>query len=306
MKSVTSRGPGTRRRGCAAAGFLIAVVLVIAGLWVWSVHQKIRRWETRPGLADAPGEFFLAGERTLHVRLLGEENGGREPCLLVHGFDLLGGAQWDAVARDLSRDRRVLVPDLLGFGYSERVREPVPEYSHAGQARLLAQLLDGLGVRRVDVVGTSYGGGVAAQLALDFPGLVRRLVILDGQVYELGGGIFQAMGRLPLGVGAALTWKMLVSPHAASPVSRIQGTTGALQAFNRAPADARVPQDLPLLQQPVLVLWGETDRLFPPEQARRLQEDLPDARLEFVRGAGHSPHRETPEAVCTRVRAFLD
>jgi pimeloyl-ACP methyl ester carboxylesterase len=104
------------------------------------------------------------------------------------------------------------VPDLLGFGHSQRVELPAHEYSHAGQAALLAQLVQELGLKSVDAAGSSYGGGVAAQLALDFPGMVRRLVIVDGQVYELGGGLFQAMGRLPWGIGSALTRKALVFP----------------------------------------------------------------------------------------------
>jgi len=270
MRSFTHRALRVLRQGRRAACLLAAGLSVTAGLWVWNAHQMIRLWETRPERADAPGDFIRVGKHVLHVRVLGEENVGQEPCLLIHGFDLRGGAQWGPVARELSRDRRVLLPDLLGFGHSERVQVPVSTYSHAGQARLLAHLLDGLGVQRADVVGSSYGGGVAAQLALDYPGLVRRLVILGGQVYELGGGIFQGMGRLPLGVGAALTWKMLVSPHAASPVSRIRGTTGALQALNRTAVDTRLPQDLPLLQHPVILIWGENDRLFPTAQAKRL------------------------------------
>jgi pimeloyl-ACP methyl ester carboxylesterase len=198
------------------------------------------------------------------------------------------------------------VPDLLGFGHSQRVELPAHEYSHAGQAALLAQLVQELGLKSVDVAGSSYGGGVAAQLALDFPDIVRRLVIVDGQVYELGGGLFQAMGRLPWGIGSALTRKALVSPFADEPFARIRGTTAALQALNRVAIDARIPEDLHELRLPVLLVWGEKDRLFPLAQARRLLRTLPNATLEIIPRAGHSPQEERPDEVAARIRAAVD
>src|SRR4030095_7695463 len=84
---------------------------------------------------------------------------------------------WSKVFLDLAAAGfRVIAPDMLGYGYSGKPRNG--EYTIGGQAHLVTRLLDKLGIRRATIVGSSYGGAVAATCALDYPAHVEKLVLV--------------------------------------------------------------------------------------------------------------------------------
>ncbi|HTU01936.1 MAG TPA: alpha/beta hydrolase, partial [Candidatus Sulfotelmatobacter sp.] len=101
---------------------------------------------------------------------------GKGPVLLlVHG--MAGSSMtWRHVMPALAKQFTVLAPDLLGQGQSDK---PRGEYSLGAHANMLRDLLDALGHKRVTVVGQSLGGGVAMQLAYQFPERCERLVLVD-------------------------------------------------------------------------------------------------------------------------------
>jgi len=107
----------------------------------------------------------------VHVRTLGQ---GGTPLLLLH-MSPLSGAMWDAVAPRLARDRRLIIPDRIGFGDSDRLREPIafPEYALA-----TLDVLDALGVDAVDVLGIHTGACEAIELASVHPQRVRRIAVV--------------------------------------------------------------------------------------------------------------------------------
>jgi haloacetate dehalogenase len=114
----------------------------------------------------------------LHVRLGGPEDG--EPLLLVHGYPETG-AMWHLVAPALAETRRVVVPDLRGYGASAR---PASDATHAAYSKRataadLAGLMATLGHAAYDVVGHDRGARVTHRMALDHPSAVRRAAVLD-------------------------------------------------------------------------------------------------------------------------------
>ena len=120
-------------------------------------------------------DVVVDGRRTC-VADLGEG----PPLLLLHG---LGGSlyDWRHLLQPLSKKHRVIAPDLLGAGESE-----IPEsedYSLPAQARRLRGLLDHLGVGRADLIGSSYGGGIALRFAQDWPERTGRLVLINSICY---------------------------------------------------------------------------------------------------------------------------
>lgn len=309
------------------AGIVLAVlVAALAGWVVWVNLVSIPGAETLDREEAAPADLVEVDGRSVHLHLDGPESG--EPILLVHGFGVLGGRTWEALVPELvEAGRRVIVPDLLPYGYSERIDEPGDWYTHRGQAATLAGLLDALGFDRADVMGFSYGGGVAAQLAIDRPDLVDELVIQDGQVYDLGGGFFGWLGTLPLGVGRALSYTALGASSTADRglslecgsggscpteqtlearrrAASVEDTTDALVAFARTGVNASIPQQLP--EMPTLVIWGSEDSIIPIENGRRLVSELADARLEVIEGAGHDPHVNRASEVADLVLSFTD
>jgi len=311
---------------------LATLVVVIAGLVAYvtiSGNSAADERESIIAVTVAPGQVVTIGDRQIHVRTFGDI--AKPTVLLLHGFSAEGGFSWGPLPELLADSCHVLVPDMLGFGHSERVTEPGLHYTHTGRASRMAALLVRLGVDGpVDVVGTSFGGGVAAELALSHPNQVRRLVLIDAQIYELGGGIFQFLGSVPLGIGRALSWygqgggsierergaaQARCESGGHCPESEdlqkqfslrlVRGTATALHAMSKTPTDAQVPRDLRLIRSPTLVIWGERDNLIPVSDGERLSNDLSQALLATVEGAGHNPYLDRPEVVAKLVEEFF-
>ena len=235
----------------------------------------------------------------------------------------------ETMTRLIAESRSLIMPDMLGTGFSQRVTEPTAAYTVQGRVAHLAQLLDALGVAQVDVIGSSYGGGLATQFALDYPQRVRRLVLIDAQVYGSGGGFFQALGNLPLGIGRAITWQALgAGPQSLSLMqmgcgeaegycpteadiaarqarAKVRDTTDALRAMSKTPPNGRIPDDIGQLDLPVLVIWGAEDAIIDPVEGERLAQDISRVRLEVIPGVGHSPHVEQPAVVADMILNFL-
>src|SRR5215217_2112941 len=110
----------------------------------------------------------------VHYQEAGDENA---PALvLIHGF-ASSTLVWSKVFLALAEEgHRVIAVDLLGYGYSAKPKNG--EYTIAGQAKLLTRLLDCLGITQAILVGSSYGGAVAATCALDYADRVEKLVLV--------------------------------------------------------------------------------------------------------------------------------
>lgn len=270
-----------------------------------------------------------ASGRTHHLETGAGED--LEPLVLLHG-GAGGGANWFAVLEALARRRRVLAPDLPGFGLSTRIAAGTPLGRHA--ARRVASWLRGIGVRRFALAGTSFGGLVAAHLAARRDVSVTRLVLVDSA--GLGRAVHPflrlastALIRPAVGLttrrGARAVFRgLMVHRAGAIPAPRRDAlldyihacgeagvdrmVAGALQHFvgltgQRERADLYV---LPEVECPVLAVSGEHDAIFPARHARRLARRLEDAGACVIPGAGHSPMWETPDALVDAMRPFLE
>lgn len=322
-----------RRRPVAVLVLVAVVLAAVMALAAVSAgaNSTIDATETLVPRDVAPGRIVNVDGYAMHVRLVGDplRDPTGAPLVLIHGF-ASSSDEFRKIEAALAVSRSLILPDLLGFGYSQRVTKPVAAYSHRGQAALMKGLLDQLGVGAVDVLGSSYGGAIAAQFVLDDPGRVRRIVFVDGQLYDTGSGgpPGWVMALLPFRLGRVVTWSLLaggpgqaallgsacVDPAACAegmdPVWRVQatrvrGTTDALLAFSSAPRDVYAVSDLSRISIPALAIWGEQDKLVPLDRGQRLASALPNARLEVIAGVGHVPHLERPAAVIPLLLAFL-
>lgn len=318
---------GLRTIGILSAG-LLTFLLATALVFSWLVNRQLRDYEIYAYNQNAPGSYAQLKGYDIHFQLFGSPTSdpGEIPVMLIHGF-ASSGLEYSRLAPLLADHHSLIIPDLLGFGYSQRLKQPNPALSHRGQAALLKDLLETLGVQQVDVVGASYGGGIAAQFALDYPERVRQLVFIDAEVFgEASNRAYIAY--LPLGLNRALTWYALgggpiaqklveLSCHdvlaceragelsrARESITRIQGNTDALIAFSQTPRDQRIPNDLANIAQPSLVVWGERDEILPENYAPRLA-DILNASLQWIPEAGHTPHIERSELVAALLLDFL-
>jgi pimeloyl-ACP methyl ester carboxylesterase len=255
----------------------------------------------------------VAGQRLHHYALEGAGRG--PPVLLVHG---LGGAAngWARVLFGLARRfRRVHAVDLPGHGLSPlHAAGPARLRAHADVlAAFHRQVVGGPAL----VVGNSLGGAMAVQLAAEAPGAVAALALLA----PAGARVEEARMAETL---AALAVRDAAQAHAVTrrlfhrvPLSmRLLG--GQMRAVYDTPtvrallADAPslpylAPEVLAALAPPVLLLWGESERLLPAEGLEYFRAHLPPhARVEVLPACGHVPHVEAPAAVVARLCRFAD
>lgn len=257
------------------------------------------------------------------------QEAGREDApvmILIHGF-ASSNLVWSKVLLELAEAGfRVIAPDLLGYGYSAKPRHL--EYTIGRQAKMVIGLMEELGIEHANIVGSSYGGAVAATIALDSPSLVERLVLVGAvtnnrptryMLMRLFGSPVIGDILSPLVVGSRRLLRMRmkrVYDRHSWPMDerrvqarhlplRTRGTHRAIIRTVRRWDAERVSRDAHLITQPTLILWGDRDREVPLADGHRLQDEIPNARLIVFRECGHLPHEEYPEEFTDIVSGFL-
>jgi pimeloyl-ACP methyl ester carboxylesterase len=272
------------------------------------------------------------------VRLHGQDvayrriRGTGTPLVLVHGV-AASSATWDSVLDRLRGcGRQVLAVDLPGHGASSKGRG---DYSLGALASTLRDLLDLLGEDSCVVVGHSLGGGVAMQFAYQYPKRCRGLVLVASG--GLGPEAFAPLRAATL-PGAELVLPVLTHPRVLGVMGRLGGALSAVgirpemlspeavatlgdladpearTAFlatlrgvvdvsgQRVSAVSKLPAAGHL---PVLLVWGERDRVIPLSHAATAQQLLPDSRLVVFPGSGHEPHRFDPDRFSELLADFV-
>jgi pimeloyl-ACP methyl ester carboxylesterase len=306
----------------AARAFLCASVLAVVlacltGCNVVAWQQgKIETGMRAAGLEPATVRL---GADTVHYWA-----GGHGPTVvLVHGFGGSAEWLWFPQADDLAKDHRIIMPDLLWFGDS---RSDQQDFTIDHQVRALEALLDRLDAREADVVGVSYGGLVAHELASDRAASVRHLVLVDtpGRVYtredyrllcrrfhvdHLGrvlvpsdaDGVSQLLGLAyfdpPWVPGFALeqTLTALYAPYRQERAALLDGLLDNIDAIEARPVT---------LTARTMVVWGRQDPVFPLEVGERLATRL-RAPLRVVESARHAPNLEHPDTFNRILREFI-
>lgn len=260
----------------------------------------------------------------LHWAELGAST-AHPPVVLLHGITD-SHLSWRTVAPELARDRRVLMPDLPGCGLSAR---PDASYKLEWQAQVIARWLQLLDLTSVDVVGHSYGGGVAQMLLLACPARIHRIVLVASgglgrdvgfwlrlatfpKAVELWGQPFMAFGtRRALGRASEPG-----SRDDVAALSSMNATRGTARAFSRTVRDVInwQGQTRMFLQRarevaafpPIAVFWGEQDRLIPIAHGERFADVMEGARFLAFPGCGHYLHQQRPVDFARATLSFLD
>jgi pimeloyl-ACP methyl ester carboxylesterase len=288
------------------------------------------RVRTAPLAAKIPD--YEVQYRTVHGYRRAFVDIGKGPAvLLIHGIgDNLD--TWRQVIGALARDHRVIAPDLLGHGRSDK---PRADYSVAAYANGMRDLLSVVEVERATVVGHSLGGGVAMQFAYQYPERCERLVLVStgGVSHEVhpalrlaatpAADLFLPLLRLAMarviGVGAvrAMEWMKTDLGRDAEHILRMFDAlpdATARRAFVRtirAVVDWR-GQAITMLDRcyltrgmPTLLVWGAHDAVLPIHHAKIAHAAMPSSRLVVFDDAGHFPHHSEPERFISVLRDFL-
>jgi pyruvate dehydrogenase E2 component (dihydrolipoamide acetyltransferase) len=241
------------------------------------------------------------------------------PLLFLHG---LGGnyATWQVALGSLAEQHRVVALDLPGHGKSSKPEASDFDYSLASLAKTVAQAVETLKLKQPIVVGHSLGGAVAMQLALDLGDRIGGLVLIDSA--GLGREIGSELRSLMAGEAGSSTARGLLSlfyhdqrlvlDRGVEEMAAAQTQPGAWAA-QQAVANAAfsddgqqfdLPEQLGEVNQPVLIVWGEHDRVIPAAHGAQAIEKLPDALLKLIPDVGHVPQVEAPEQVATAIDRF--
>jgi pimeloyl-ACP methyl ester carboxylesterase len=272
-------------------------------------------------------------EITLHGHRVSYRQAGWGPVVvLIHG--ITGSSDtWLDVIEELAVDHTVVAPDLLGHGESAK---PRGDYSLGAYASGIRDLLAALGHDRATVIGHSLGGGVAMQMAYQFPERVERLVLVSS------GGLGREVNMLLR--ASVLPGSELVLPliTARPIIERAASVAGFFRRFGfrpgadmeeiwrgfcslndveaRAafvhtlrgiidPGGQRVSANDRLYlaaEMPSLIVWGERDPVIPFHHGLRASEAMPGSRLVSFPDAGHFPHRDDPRRFTQELLDFLE
>ena len=304
--------------GAAAAAVVAVKMLRRPQDVVWDEHAAALHHADRSRFADVGG-----------VRVHYQEAGATHapPVLLLHGFTASNFVWKETLLALAQKGFRVVAPDLVGFGFSGKPREG--EYTIDAQAQMVLGLMDALGVERASLVGSSYGGAVAATCALDHPSRVARLVLVDAVINDharsrpllrlaatpvigdLLSPLMMGSRRLlhaQLRKGYALENQHLFDDERATahhrPLRAAATQHAALATLRRWRA-GRIEEEAHNITHPTLLVWGETDPVIPLAHGRQLNRALPDSRLRIFRRCGHMPMEERPREFVEVVAQFL-
>jgi pimeloyl-ACP methyl ester carboxylesterase len=270
-------------------------------------------------------------------------HGGRgSPVLFIHGLGSSGYIEWRFNLEAAAEGHRVYAPDLPGFGRTEkpRARYGIPYFT-----RFIERYMQARGLRSAAVVGTSLGGRVALELALEHPRRVSRLVLVNAlgfgrpnvhmsyglvTVPRLGEAVMnmardalqwapsdiirRVAGRLS---GASHDLKRTMDDAYLDNLRELYSAEGyhdAYLATVRSLVSPRalfgghhdVTERLNELTIPVQLIWGADDPLFPLSHADRAHKLIAGSKLAVIQGAGHTPQAERPEEFNRVLRRFLD
>jgi pimeloyl-ACP methyl ester carboxylesterase len=253
-------------------------------------------------------------------------SGDVEPIVFVHGL----GGQWQNWLENIPRaaqERRVIALDLPGFGLSPA---PPEEITISGYGRTVNALCEHLGLGRVELVGNSMGGYIAAEVAIQFPERVDQLILVSAagiSSADLAHEPILALGRI---ASALVTWTAARDRWIAS---RPKSRHLALQLVARHPSRLKADlayegffigtgkpgfedalracleydfrDRLPEIQRPTLIVWGEKDSIIPVQDAQEFERLIPDSRKVVMEDTGHVAMAERPGAFNELMLSFL-
>ena len=267
------------------------------------------------------GRSVRTGGFDTNVHDLGR--GGGRPLLMIHGSGpgVSAWANWRLALPVLSQKRRVVAPDMVGFGFTDRPASVT--YSMDTWVKQAIDLMDALDLPQVDLVGNSFGGALALALAIRHPQRVRRLVLMGsvGVPFQITQGLDDVWGYTPSidAMRGLLDYfaysRELVNDELAQlryEASIRPGFQESFSAMFPAPrqrwvdAMASSEADIRALPHEPLVLHGREDQVIPLSNSLTLAQWIPNVQLHVFGHCGHWTQIEHADRFNRLVGDFLD
>jgi pimeloyl-ACP methyl ester carboxylesterase len=298
------------------------------GLFGFSIVEFIRKRKRAQwiSLGLKSKQIQLSNGTSLHCWVLQNKphsiENQRPTLLLIHGFGADGLNGWDTQICGLGKHFDLLIPDLIFFGDSTTTSS---ERTELFQAECMKNMVEYLGVESVIVVGHSYGGFVAFWMAHKYPNVVRRLVIVssavcmtpstnDSLLKEFESSDIKDL-LLPnnardLKISLSISFYKLPWIPAFIYEDLLQATERnrelKTQLADGIIIGSKNSQALPTVNQDVLIVWGEKDRIFRLEEAYALQRHIGEkAKLVVIKECGHALPLQKPTELKQTILKFL-
>ncbi|MGF1493865.1 MAG: alpha/beta fold hydrolase [Microcoleaceae cyanobacterium] len=285
-------------------------------------------WDTWEEFRSAQQEVILPAGTAAHIPVrIRYIDVGEPQCgivLLMHGIPTWGYLYHAVIPPLVDTGYRVIVPDFLGHGWSDR-RDRF-DRSFQTQAQVIVAFLSILGVQKVDVVGHDTGGAVALILAIEHPDCVDRLIITNSVCYDRfdddmldfghplrwkSRSVEELVQALEESLAAGLSNKSRLTPEfRRGIIAPWASEEGKLSLLRNASA-LNANQTMALLDRhghitaSTLILWGMDDPWQRSEDGKRLASEIPDAIFQPIAGASHWIQQDAPEQFVAILLEFL-
>ena len=303
------------------AAVLAAVVVVWRDPWLL-VRGEFARQRIAAGLSQ--GVVIVAGHRWVYAEREAQSPGA-PTIVMLHGFT--GSKEnWYPLAKALDGRYHLLIPDLPGWGESER--KPGAEYGFSQQAGHVAAFLRAMSPGKpVVLLGHSMGGGIAALTAARHPELVARLGLLDAAGVRFKDnqfGIDVLAGKNPFAVEDAASLQRYIDivfhreqakpflpwPASAALVDKRRADAafeqGVLDRIGRSSESMLPGEQARRIRQPTLLLWCRQDAVIDSSAMALYAQRIPQARQVLLDDCGHMSLMERPRDVAAAVVALVD
>ena len=242
------------------------------------------------------------------------EGESKQNLLLIHGLGA-SSERWENVIPYFSKNYRVIVPDLIGFGLSDK---PMVDYTTDYLADFVSEFLNEIGIDSLSIIGSSLGGQIAAEFAHNNSEKLKKLVLVSPS-----GIMKHTTPALDAYIMAALYPSVDSASHAFQLMSgrrnidekTINGFVKRMKLPNAKMAfmstllglkDADIiTTKLESINSPTLIVWGENDPVIPVKYAESFVSGINDCRFVKMLGCGHTPYVEKPDKFYDIVSEFL-
>jgi len=241
--------------------------------------------------------------------------GTGHPVVCLHGAGA-GAVTWYPSIAAIAENFRVIAPDVIGYGESDKPDAP---YDRPYFSQWLRDFFEVLEIEKAHVAGLSQGGAIALQFALENPDVVEKLVLVDSAALGAKPSFWPMfsmilMNTFPSDLTNKLNARYLLrDPDNRDPnhgrysveVLRMPGGRNAFVQGKGAAVAAMAREDLANIENQTLVIWGENDQLFPVDQVESSIATIPNARLHRIDDAGHLPLMDQPDVFNEILMSFL-
>ena len=258
-------------------------------------------------------ENFIKVEEN-KIRYL-ESGNSEDTLVLIHGLGA-SAERWDQVMPIFAKNYHVVVPDLIGFGYSDK---PMVDYTPDFFSDFLAKFFESAGINCPYLIGSSLGGQITAEFASKNPNNIEKLVLVSP-----AGVMKQSTPALDAYIMAALypnensaknAFEMMEGSGNEVDQKIIHGFIERMQLPNAKLAFMStilglknaeiITKKLQLIQTPTMIIWGSDDPVIPIQHADEFVSSIKDCRFYRMDGCGHTPYVQDPSNFATAVMEFL-